>query len=372
MPTPTTNRRFLQSVCLGVLAGLMHLTRADGILWLTVGFFSILLNITSEKNKGVMESIQRLIMFSVPFLAAYLLVMAPWYYRNFILFQSPGVNGSLRALFLTEYNELYQYPAGSITFSRWLESGFAAILHDRVRAAGLNFLSFLGVQNLVFLLPFTMVGLWNRRKEKITKIVLFSWSSIFLVMSVVFPYAGSRGGFFHSASAVQIWLFLYSMAGFKDLLRILKEKRNWDSTQAKRILGTGFTIIFGVLSFILFINQLGGNPAIDVSGWRDYDEQFRVVESKLDNLGVSKSDVIMVNDPPGYHAATERPCLAIPNGDESVLAKAMEDYHVEYLVLQQNHPEGLRAMYTEQESEYFNILVRGEGYSIWVISKDSQ
>jgi hypothetical protein len=152
----------------------------------------------------------------------------------------------------------------------------------------------------------------------------------------------------------------------------LKEKRNWDSTQAKRILGTGFTILFGVLSFILFINQLGGNPAIGVSGWRDYDEQFRVVESKLDNLGVSKTDVIMVNDPPGYHASTERPCLAIPNGDESVLAQAMEDYHVEYLVLQQNHPEGLRAMYTELESEYFNVLVTEEGYSIWVISKDSQ
>ncbi len=104
-PLPT--RLAWSALLLGVVAGLMHLARADGFLWLffALGYISLSWQSqTGERLRGF-----RLAALVIC-LAGYLAIMGPWFWRNLQDFGSLSAPGNLRTLWLLEYNELYVYP----------------------------------------------------------------------------------------------------------------------------------------------------------------------------------------------------------------------------------------------------------------------
>jgi hypothetical protein len=58
----------------------------------------------------------------------------------------------------------------------------------------------------------------------------------------------------------------------------------------------------------------------------------------------------MVGNPPAFWYHTHRPAVVVPNGDVAVLLATAERYHVEYLLLDWNHPTPLVALYAGEES----------------------
>ena len=120
----------LKALILGLLAGLLHLARADGLLWLALGgsylLFERRLNRLPTNLSGVVASLG-------VFLGAYLCVMGFWYLRNFQLFGGLFPPGTNRAVWMVDYDQLYNFPASTLTISK-LVGG--RITHPRKNTLG--------------------------------------------------------------------------------------------------------------------------------------------------------------------------------------------------------------------------------------------
>jgi hypothetical protein len=179
----------VNSLLLGLLAGLMHLARADGLLWLLMAFVVAILILPKPSQRRALFTFYFLLFT----LFGYLLIMSPWLVRNLAVFGTPLAPGGSRALWLTRYDQLFAYPASPLTFASWWHSGLAEILKVRLWALGLNLESALAVQGSIFLLPLILIGLWQLRKENRTLLVVLTWGVTLTAMTLVFPFAGARG-----------------------------------------------------------------------------------------------------------------------------------------------------------------------------------
>ncbi len=179
---------------LGVLAGFMHLSRADGLIWLlpamALAFAPLLPGIRlwepEPTGKRVLIPLRSV---SLVF-AGYLILLAPWYGRNLMLYGSFFAPGGSHTLWLTSYNQTYAYPAAVINFQSWLASGWSAILAARWDALRMNLSNFLAVQAQIFLLPFLLIGLWRLRKSPTVWLASGMWALTLGIMTVAFPFAG--------------------------------------------------------------------------------------------------------------------------------------------------------------------------------------
>ena len=167
------NRQSLltRSLLLGLLAGLMHLTRADGLLWLLMAMVAVLFVLPKPPQRRTLFTFYAFLIT----LLGYLLVMAPWFIRNISVFGTPLAPGGAKMLWLTSYDQLFAYPASRLTFTAWWQSGFAAILGARLWSLGLNLANTLSVQGEVFLLPLIALGLWHLRKYRLVQLAVLAW-----------------------------------------------------------------------------------------------------------------------------------------------------------------------------------------------------
>jgi uncharacterized membrane protein len=147
---------------LGLLAGLMHMSRTDGILW-AVGGAGWLIYVAGAFRKT--ENMRIAIFTTLIFILGYGLIMSPWYARNLELFGSLMVPGNSRTLWLTNYNQTFAYPTDSLTFSNWLKVGMAVHLQGWITAVKMNIQNLVAVQGMVILLPLMVSGLWIHRKK---------------------------------------------------------------------------------------------------------------------------------------------------------------------------------------------------------------
>lgn len=185
----------------GISCGLMHLARADGILWMAlagVGLFNSFITLRLDKfqNNFIKPNIAKLILSLMLLGAGYLLIMFPWYSRNLILFNSIFPPGNVRALFLIEYDQLFAFPSESINAVTWVSNGLGNIIRNIVSALGSNLLTAAIVQGNIVMLPLVFLAMINEKKAAVTKMTVSAWIVIFLIMSLVFPFAGKRGRVF--------------------------------------------------------------------------------------------------------------------------------------------------------------------------------
>ncbi|HWQ83780.1 MAG TPA: hypothetical protein VN363_04390, partial [Anaerolineales bacterium] len=235
---------------LGVIAGFMHLARADGLLWLAAGGLAVLILPGSAWPR-------RLAHLGLLVLG-YLVVMAPWMARNQAVFGSFFSAGGLRPLWITTYNELYTYPASLLTPQRWLASGLPALLAVRLKALGVNLQSLLAVQGQIFLLPLMLVGLWQLRRAWAVRLGGLAWLAILGVMSLVFPHQGWRGGYFHSAAALQPLLWAVVPLGLSTFINWAGAERRWNIPQAQRVFQVGLLVLAAGFSLVVSGGRIFG------------------------------------------------------------------------------------------------------------------
>jgi hypothetical protein len=91
-----------RSLLLGILAGAMHLARADGLLWLLIALIIAIREYRNSTNKKAL--------LVVSTCAGYGLIMLPWMLRNLFAFGTLLAPGGTQALWFISYDDLYAYP----------------------------------------------------------------------------------------------------------------------------------------------------------------------------------------------------------------------------------------------------------------------
>jgi hypothetical protein len=342
----------IASLCLGLLAGLMHLSRADGVLWLLIALIAVFyLNYGSRNTHHATRTTPRasrntyyVLRGAFPVLLGYLLIMGPWMLRNLDVFGTLLSPGGSRALWLTNYDEIFSYPASILTFDHWIDSGLKAILEARWWALGLNFQTVLAIQGGIFLLPMILAGAWQLRKDHRVKLGLLAWSGIFLIMTVVFPFPGARGGLFHSGAALQPLWWALAPLGLERFLDIGVKKRGWQLEQARKAFSWGLAVLALFLTVIVGYLRIVDNENSGLA-WNQTQPYYLKIEASLIGHGITNDEIIMVNNPPGYFVATGRSAITVPDGDIDSALAAAQRYQADYLLLESNHPKGLNSLY---------------------------
>jgi hypothetical protein len=337
---------WLQVIGLGLLAGCLHLARADGIVWLLAA-----LAVAGYAGWQLARPAGWLLLVIIRLglvMAAYGLVMAPWFARNLQVWGALFPPGGSRTLWLTAYEQTMLYPADLLTPAGWLNAGWS--LHALVRweALSANLQSTLAVQGGVVLLPFVLVGLWKLRASFVVRLAAAMWLLTFGVMTFVFPFAGINGAFFHSGAAFQPLWWALAPVGIEAVVLWLARLRRWErGQQVLRFVAVLMVVVGFLLSTGIYLTRVVGSEAGGWN-WSRSDEHYRLVDQRLSGLGAQPDQRVLVNDPPGYYLAAGREAVVIPFGDEAMLLDAARQFEVDYLVLEMHNPYMLQDLYNQQ------------------------
>jgi hypothetical protein len=350
----------ISSFFLGVISGLMHLSRADGLLWLLMALIVIFfLRKPGQSPRSIFQSL-------LCVLLGYLLVMAPWFARNVSAFGAALAPGGTKTLWLTSYDQLFAYPASQLTLASWWHSGLTAILKARVWALGLNLATTLTVQGEVILLPLIGLGLWHLRKDRRLQLAALAWLLTLGIMTIVFPFAGARGGFFHSGAALQTVWWALAPLGLDRAIEWGRRKRGWNAAQAGGIFRIGLVGLVILMTVAIFwsrvIGTSGGQAPGQSSGqtWGQENAAYSQIDQFLVSQGAAAGDIVMVANPPGFYLASGNPSIAVPDGNISTLLTVAQKYNAMYLVLEEGSvPAALLPVY-ENPQEQMDLTYLGE------------
>jgi hypothetical protein len=347
---------------LGLIAGWMHLTRADGLLWLFAAA-GIVIGRTYPWN--LPDKLRVAIMGTVVLLAGYLVLTGAWYYRNWLFFGGLFPPGNTKSLWLTDYNELYSYPNDHLNFSYWLKSGWEAIFKARVNALGINLQNFLAVQGSVVLVPLILLAIWSRRKLAMVKFGILMWGVILGIMTIVFPFAGSRGGFLHSGAATQIFFWVMAVVGLEQWILWMRKIRGWNLSFAISLFGFFLILVNTGISIWFFQQRVlgGGNDPI----WNRSIERYQKVAQRLGELRITNDALGMVNNPPGYYWATRMPSIVIPDGDINHSLAAASKFGASYLLLEQDQENLIDLYQNPKDSSNLQYLETFNNVHIFLI-----
>lgn len=346
--------QFIKIFILGIVSGLLHLSRVDGIIFLLLGIFVIFYYLITNKT-----NLKLTLWFSsfLVFVAAYSLIMSWWFFNNLNSFHSIFSPASSRAMWIATYDDTFIYPASQLSPGYWIQNGLALRATQILEAIKLNFGTLLGVQLLIVGLPLFIVGIKRNFRNLLLRIGIIHLLLIFFIMTFIFPLAGPRGGFLHASSANQVILWIIIADGLQGFLEWGIRKRNWKLQRSQKMFGSGFILIILIFTFIIYKNDVIGDG--EFGKWqRDY-QKYENIEAIISEYSVDKQDVIMINNPLGYHYSTERWSVVMPNSDPEKLMELVKILNVKFIVLDQNLPEKFGQGHFDVLNEKYSLIYDG-------------
>jgi hypothetical protein len=318
-------------IALGACAGFLTLARSDGLLWLGLAGLTVMWK-SSTKEDGAKSTLVEWLKLIIPAgllaLAGYFLVMGGWHVRNENLFGSFMTPGGGRLLWLQNYNQTFIYPPGLLTREGFIAAGWNAALQDRLMALSANLGNTFAAQGEIFLFPFILIGLWQLRRDLRTRIAVTGWLLLFVVMTVIFPFAGSRGSFFHAGAAIQPFWWVAAPMGLDAVIQWMRQRGKLTDANAPLF----FQVILVLLA--IFMTAYLVNIRVIAKGWAKDDYIYPAVEQKLIDNGIGPQDVVIVRNPPGYFLASGRKSISLPFGDESTILAVAKKFGARYLILE--------------------------------------
>ncbi len=344
---------------LGLLAGLMTLSRSDGLLWLALTFLFAInrvnkytstqvntpidhstRNYTLPKlhrdNVSAVEGTQHathpaFIFHPSSFILAllgFLLITSPWYARNLSVYGSPMAPGGSRTLWLENYDQTFVYPPTELTKESFLALGWDHISKDRLWALNMNLQSGFAAHGGIILFPFIVAGIIYYWKDERVKLVSLAWLILFFVMTFLFPFAGARGAFFHAGAALQPMWWTLAPLGLESILLSLR-KRGIGNDQNRVVFRSALVMVAMILTvYVVYLR-------IFTLGWGEgEDANYPVIEKFLVTNGIQNNDIVIVRNAPGYYLATGRSAISIPYGGEQAILDAADQFNADYLVLE--------------------------------------
>jgi hypothetical protein len=290
--------------------------------------------------------------------------MGPWHLRSINLFGSFLAPGGGRLLWLESYNQTFIYPAELITREGFLKAGWDAAIQDRLGALGANFGNAIGAQGELFLLPFIIIGLWHLRKDVRTKVAVTGWLLLFAVMTLIFPFAGARGSFFHSGAAFQPYWWAVAPLGLDALVTLGYEKKKITDPNLRVVSQVSLVLIAVIATgYLVFGHTIEG-------GGKKEDRVYPSVEQRLLDNGISRTDVVIVRNPPGYFISTGRSAIVLPFGDESTILAVAQKFGARYLIIEKDGTfPAIQNLYDEPQSNpSFNYIGEVDGARLYQIN----
>lgn len=335
---------------LGVLAGLLNLSRTDGLLWLGMTFIFAFLHARSTvdaqapiANYKLLAS--RAIYYALPALFGFLLIMSPWYVRNWNLYGTLMAPGGSRALWLASYDQTFIYPPDLLNADYFFALGWRKILADRMSALGTNLLSGFAAHGGILPFPFIVLGVYYYRKDRRVQLAGIAWMLLLVVMSFLFPFAGARGAFFHAGAALQPTWWALAPLGLEFALNALS-KRGIGSRYNRRFL-RGIMIMVTIMLTAYVVNL-----RLFVLGWGEGEDKYPAVETFLRETGIADDAVVIVGNAPGYYISTGRSAISIPYGGEPAIRAVARQFRADYVLLE--------AINSDPKARYEQFLYLGE------------
>ena len=348
---------------IGLLVAMAYLTRTDGLL-----FLPICIGLIFYSHLEIKKALAALIM-------GFLLVLLPWWILNAVIHGHALPSGTIQVLWMRDYDELFIYPPSELTFQRWLDSGLGSILLARLNAFWMNLKSLILVNGLVFLGPLMVIGARKLRSNRVVRLASIYLISLIIIMSLVFPFAGSRGGYFHSSIAVMPILWALAPLGLRRVIEFGAKYRHWDPLQAKDIFVVAMIILACLISLGLFWTRVVGDDFFDPT-WSRSAQVYDEVARWFDWEGVGDS-IVAVNNPPGFYAASGFKAVVIPDGDREVLRKVVDKFGVQWVLLDSNN-SGLKSLYENPDQvDWLDLKetmddVNGNDFFIFKVKADNE
>ena len=343
---------------LGLLSGLLSLSRSDGLLWLAITFLFALFR--APKDKFSRFTLYMVTNSLIAFFG-FLLIMSPWYVRNLNTFGTLMAPGGSRALWLENYDQTFIYPPESLNMDAFLATGWKEIISDRLWALNLNLQSGFAAHGSIILFPFIVAGVLYFRKDERVKLAATAWLILFFVMTFIFPFAGARGAFFHAGAALQPMWWTLAPLGLDEILLTLR-KRNWGDDRTRIIFQSSLVMIAIILTIFVV------NLRLFTLGWGEDEIDYPAVEAFLLKNGIETGDIVIVRNAPGYYVATERSAISIPYGGANAILSAADQFGANYLVLESKTASSL----LENNPQYNNrFMLLGEVKDAYIIKIDN-
>ncbi len=330
----------------GVLVGLAHLTRADGILLLPVIVLASLI-FSPSRNTHYALRITHYVSRIAFVILGYLLPMAPWFLRNLALIGAPLSPAGTLTLWLTNYDDLFCYGC-DLSLRSYLAWGWGNILHSKLWALRVNLERFLAEDCLVFLLPFILAGLYRLRRRRPFSLVLIYLFLIYFFHSLAFTFPGPRGGFFHASAPALPFLFAAAVEGLEAAVSWAARRRRWNRRHAQ--------VVFATATVVAALALSGYAAAGKLLAWRGADAAYLETGAWLDAHDVPNSTTVMVGNPPAFWYYTHRLAVAVPNDDLDTLLEAGARYDVAYVLLDENRPRPLAKVYEDEETAGLDLV----------------
>ena len=327
----------------GILAAFAHLSRADGLLLLAVVPIALFTHTPTR-------SFRTILLFTFYLLLGYLLLMSPWFLRNYLAVGTPYPSAGTKTLWLTNYDELFRL-ADDLTWQRYLAGGIGNILGSKAYALGLNLVIVTFGALQIFLAPFAVIGAWQLRRH-IQLLPFFIYAALlYLAMSLVFTFPSTHGSMLHSSTALLPFLAVTVPLGIDVTIRwMARRRRTWNVAQAALVFRAGFiglAIFISVFFYARGVFDFAGSDAGDIPLWNQRDAEFAPIAQWLDQ-NARADDMVMTVDPPSFYNVGHRRAIAIPTDSVDAVFQAAQRYGARYLILQPDHTAPLNDLYHEK------------------------
>lgn len=315
----------------GLLAGLAQGIRADGLLLLVAPVTAAVA--AGRQRRGALLAGVALT------LAGGLVGSLPLLLRTWLTYGTlspPGLGG---ALWLLDYDDLFLY-AETPTMERWRAAGVGAALSLRAGSVPTG-LAVLGQPLLYYAVPLTLLGLWRTRRATATWIPLAYVTALFVLMTLVFPLQGRRGGLFHSLIAALPWLYGWTVQGLETVVAQGARRRGWPERQAQAVFCAAL-VAFGALASVYFAGQL-------TATWNRRLAAYGAVATWLDARTQGDGRVMAV-DPPGFWYVSGRSTVVTPSDGPAALTAAAVALDVDYVLVEPAAPAYLAPVYRGEQA----------------------
>ncbi len=317
----------------GLMAGLAHLTRADGILLLGVGGLMWLYALWDWWQHRSEAGVRLPILPILLLFAGYFAVMGGWFVRTWRVTGRPLSTAGTQTIFLTWYDDLFAY-GSTFDLQQYLAWGWPNILQSKIQGVSMAAQTYIAVSGLIFLGPFIIWAWlkWGRQGEMGRLLRPLTWYTItlFIAMSLVFTWPGQRGGLLHSSAAIWTWMMALAAGGISVAVDWFAQKLpHWQPAKAKRI----FSALFIVVAYIVSIATLRSSNELETLA---YQEAVKLMPADA---------VIMSGNAPSVYYHTGLPSLSVPNEPPEIMLQAADDYNVTYLILDEGRPRPLAGIY---------------------------
>lgn len=310
-------------VAAGVAAGLAALTRIDGVLLVAAPAVAWLIG----RGWSPWPAIGGRPSWGAGFASAgaFVLVVAPWLARNFLVFGTALPSTGGHTLWITSYNE--QFSIGhDISLASYLDWGLGNIMFSKLETWAIVAGRTMVLMGGFLLLPF-IGGLWAFRRRSDVAPFLVYFCLLFFLMGALFTFHAPQSAWYHSAPAWLGFGYPIALAGIAPTFTRLGSWWKFLRRPQTHAFLAGVGLLAAMVLSILGSASLYGNW---VQG-RQIDEV--AANYFLDNDRTE--DVVMYRDAAALHLISGNPAIAIPWDPYPVIEEVARAYDARWLVISQ-------------------------------------